>query len=84
MEKVIITLRGGDPDETWCSRQRPDVAADILDMAVHGLAINVRDDAVRDSLMTLTTLDPPVVGFATLWTQQSYGDQVRSAITRLE
>jgi hypothetical protein len=25
-----------------------------------------------------------VVGFVTLWTQQSYGDQVRSAITRLE
>jgi len=84
VEKVIITLRGADPNETWCSRLRNDVAADILDTAVPGLAINVRDDAVRDSLMTLTTLDPPVVGFATLWTQQSYGDQVRSAITRLE
>jgi hypothetical protein len=84
VEKVIITLRDADPDETWCSRLRHEVAADILDMGVPGLAINVRDDAVRDSLMTLTTLDPPVVGFATLWTQQSYGNQVRSAITRLE
>src|SRR5262249_54099317 len=36
------------------------------------------------SLMTLTTLDPPVVGFVTLWTQQSYGDEVRGAIARLE
>ncbi len=34
-------------------------------------------------MMTLTTLDPPVVGFVTVWTQQSYGDQVRAAITRL-
>ena len=84
MEKVIITLRGADADETWCSRLREEVAVDILDMGAPGLAINVRDDAVRDSLMTLTTLDPPVVGFVTLWTQQSYGDQVRSAITRLE
>jgi hypothetical protein len=44
----------------------------------------VRDDAVRKSLMTLTTLEPPVVGFVTLWTQQSYGDQVRAALARLD
>ena len=30
--------------------------------------------SVRNSLMTLTTLEPPVVGFVTVWTQQSYGD----------
>ena len=83
MEKVIITLRGADADETWCSRLRDEVVAEFLDMGVPGLAVNVRDDAVRESLMTLTTLDPPVVGFVTLWTQQSYGDQVRSAIARL-
>ena len=83
MEKVIITLRGADANETWCSRLRDEVVAEFLDMGVPGLAVNVRDDAVRESLMTLTTLDPPVVGFVTLWTQQSYGDQVRSAIARL-
>ena len=37
-----------------------------------------------NSLMTLTTLDPPVVGFVTMWTQQSYGDQVRAPSARLE
>jgi hypothetical protein len=84
VEKVIITLRGAVADETWCSRLRDEVVAEILDIGVPGLAINVRDDAVRESLMTLTTLDPPVAGFVTLWTQQSYGDQVRSAIVRLE
>ena len=84
MEKVIITLRGTDADDAWCSRLRDDVAAELLDMGLPGLAVNVRDDVVRDSLMTLTTLEPPVVGFVTLWTQQSYGDQVRSAIARLE
>jgi hypothetical protein len=84
VEKVIIALRGADADEAWCTRLREDVAAELLDLGVPGLAVNVRDDAVRLSMMTLTTLDPPVVGFVTLWTQQSYGDQVRSAIARLE
>ena len=63
---------------------RAQVAADLLDLDIPGLAVNLRDDVVRDSLMTLTTLDPPVVAFVSLWTQQSYGDQVRAAITLLE
>ena len=63
---------------------RAHVAADLLDIGLPGLAVNVRDDAVRDSLMTLTTLDPPVVGFVSLWTQQSYGEQVRAAVALLE
>jgi hypothetical protein len=84
VEKVIITLRSADADETWCRRLRDDVAAELLAMGTPGLAVNVRDDPVRNSLMTLTTLDPPVVGLVTLWTQQSYGDQVDSAIARLE
>jgi EthD domain len=84
VEKVIITLRATDADEGWCTRLRLQVAADLLDTGAPGLAINVRDDAVRESLMTLTTLEPPVVGFVTLWTQQSYGDQVRAALARLD
>ena len=84
MEKVIIALRGADADDAWCSRLRDDVAAELLDSGVPGLVVNVRDDVVRDSMMTLTTLEPPVVGFVTLWTQQSYGDQVSSAVARLE
>jgi hypothetical protein len=84
VEKVIITLRAADADEGWCTRLRLQVAADLLETGAAGLAINVRDDAVRKSLMTLTTLEPPVVGFVTLWTQQSYGDQVRAALARLD
>jgi len=84
VEKVILTLRGAEADDAWCRRLRDDVAAELLDSGVPGLAVNVRDGEVRDSLMTLTTLQPPVVGFVTVWTQQSYGDQMRSAITRLE
>ena len=68
MEKVIITLRDADADETWCNRLRDDVVAELLDLGMPGLAVNVRDDAVRESLMTPTTLDPPVAGFVTLWT----------------
>jgi hypothetical protein len=84
VEKVIITLRAADADEGWCTRLRVQVAADLLEIGAPGLAINVRDDVVRNSLMTLTTLEPAVVGFVTLWTQQSYGDQVRATLARLD
>lgn len=83
MEKVVITLRASTADEEWCTRLRGDVAQDLLALGVPGLAVNVRDDAVRDSLMTLTTLDPPVTALISMWTQQSYGPHVVGALTRL-
>ena len=84
MEKVILTLRGTDADDAWCARLRTQVAADLLNIGLPGLAINVRDAEVRDSLMTLTTMDPPVAALVSVWTQQSYGDQVQAVTTRLE
>jgi hypothetical protein len=84
VEKVILTLRGVDADDAWCARLRAQVAADLLDIGLPGLSINVRDAEVRDSLMTLTTMDPPVTAFVSVWTQQSYGEQVRNATARLE
>ena len=84
MEKVILTLRGADADDAWCARLRAHVAAGLLDIGLPGLAINVRDAEVRDSLMTLTTMDPPVVAFVSVWVQQSYGDQVQAARSLLE
>jgi hypothetical protein len=84
VEKVILTLRGTEADDTWCARLRARVAADLLDIGFPGLSINVRDADVRDSLMTLTTMDPPVAAFVSVWTQQSYGEQVRAATTLLE
>jgi hypothetical protein len=83
VEKVIITMRRAAADDTWCETMRTAVADDLLALGVAGLAVNVRDGAVRDSLMTLTTLDPPVVAFVSIWTQQSYGDQVQGALARL-
>jgi hypothetical protein len=83
VEKVIITLRRADADDAWCDRIRGDVAADLLALGLPGLTINVRDAVVRGSLMTLTTLDPPVVGFVTLWAHQCYGDAVTAALSRL-
>lgn len=83
MEKVIITLRGTPGDDAWCTRLRTEIAQDLLDTEVPGLAINVRDAVVGDSLMTLTTLDPPVIALVTLWTQQCYGEQIRTATTLL-
>ena len=82
MEKVIVTLRG-DFDDDWCARIRGDVAHALLALGVPGLTIHVRDSAVRDALMTITTLDPPVQAFVSLWTQQYYGDQMRDAVELL-
>jgi hypothetical protein len=84
VEKVIIALQRADSDEAWCTRLRTDVAADLLELGLPGVAVNVRDDAVRHSLMTLTVLDPPVVGFVTVWAHQSYAEPVTAAVARLQ
>ena len=83
MEKVIVTLRTGAADDAWTERIRGPVAEQLLGLDVPGLTVNVRDAAVRDALMTLTTLDPPVQAFVTLWTQQYYGEQVAAALDLL-
>jgi len=83
VEKVIVMLRSASADDDWVSRMCGPVAGALLDLGPAGLTINVRDLAVRDSLMTLTTLDPPVQGMVTLWTDQHYGDQVRAALDLL-
>ncbi|TVS85767.1 EthD domain-containing protein [Mycobacterium helveticum] len=83
MEKVIAVLMRPDPDDAWCARQRGPVADELLGLGVAGLAVNVRDGAVRHSLMTLTTLDPPVAAVVSLWTQQCYGEQIRAALRLL-
>jgi hypothetical protein len=84
MEKVIAVLMAADRDDDWCARQRGSVADAILRLGVPGLTVNVCDAAVRRSLMTLTTLDPPVVAVVSLWTQQCYGNQIARAFTLLE
>ncbi|WP_163685163.1 EthD domain-containing protein [Mycolicibacterium gadium] len=83
MEKVIIALRRADADDAWCTRMRTDVVADLLELGLPGLTVNVRDGVVRNSIMTLTTLEPPVVGFVTLWAHQSYAEPVTAALSRL-
>ncbi|SPM42617.1 hypothetical protein MNAB215_4837 [Mycobacterium numidiamassiliense] len=83
MEKVIAVLMRTDSSEEWCARQRGPVADALLGLGVAGLSINVRDDAVRHSLMTLTLLDPPAAAVVSLWTQQCYGDQMTAALDLL-
>ncbi|GAA4290425.1 EthD domain-containing protein [Mycobacterium paraffinicum] len=84
MEKVIAVLMRADSGEEWCARQRGPVAGALLDLGLPGLSVNVRDDAVRHSLMTLTTLDPPVAAVVSMWTQQCYGEQMSAALALLE
>jgi hypothetical protein len=83
MEKVVALLRAEPPDDQWCEQIRGPVADELLDLGVDGLAVNVRDSAVRDSMMTLTTLAPPVAAVVSIWTQQSYGKQVTAAVDLL-
>ncbi len=80
MEKVIVALRRPDADDEWVARLCGPVASALLDLDLPGVTLNLRDGAVRDSLMTLTTLDPPVQGFVSLWTQQYYGTAVDEAL----
>jgi EthD domain len=84
MEKVVALLMAADREEDWCQRQRGAVADAILRLGIPGLAVNVRDAAVRHSLMTLTTLDPPVAAVVSMWTQQCYGDQMAAALRLFE
>ena len=83
MEKVIAVLMRPEPDDDWCDRQRGPVADALLGLGIAGLAVNVRDSVVGHSLMTLTTLDPPVAAVVSLWTQQCYGEQTTAALNLL-
>ncbi|OBH52204.1 hypothetical protein A5682_04285 [Mycobacterium mantenii] len=80
MEKVIAVLMRAEPDDAWCARQRGHVADALLQLGIAGLQLNVRDSTVRHSLMTLTTLDPPVAAVVSMWAQQCYGDQTAAAL----
>ncbi len=79
----MVLLRAAEPDDQWCDRIRGPVADELLDLGLAGLTVNVRDGAVRDSLMTLTTLAPPVAAVISIWAQQSYGKQVTAAVELL-
>lgn len=84
MEKIVIIARTADFSEQWCAGLRGPVASALLELGLPGLAVNVRDQPVRGAMMTLTTLDPPAAAVISLWTQQYYGDQIRTAIDLIE
>lgn len=78
-----MMLRSASADDDWVARMCGPVASALLDLGVPGLTVNVRDAPVRDALLTLTTLDPPVQTMVSLWTDRHYGDQVRAALDML-
>lgn len=84
MEKVVVIAQQADFDEQWCRRLRGPVAAQLLELGLPGVAVNVRDEPVRDALLQLTTLDPPAAAVVSLWTQQCYGAQTQAAIALLQ
>lgn len=78
-----MLLRVADAEDRWCDHIRGPVADDLLDLGLPGVVVNVRDGPVRDSLMTMTTLDPPCAAVVSMWTEQSYSQQVHAAVARL-
>lgn len=83
MEKVVVALRSAAVDDAWVDEMRGPVATALLGLGLPGLVLNLRDAPVRSSMMTLTTLDPPVQGLASMWTDRHYGEQVRGALELL-
>lgn len=83
MEKVIVVLRAATADDGWLAELLGPVAAELLDLDLPGMSLNLTDAPVRDSLMTLTTLDPPVRAFASLWLDQHYAQPFRAAVDAL-
>src|SRR6478609_3774271 len=79
----MVTLRSAHPDEQWCTRLRTRVATELSELDLAGLTVNVRDAVVSASMMTLTTLDPPVSAVVSIWTQQYYGTALRAALDLL-
>ncbi len=80
MEKVVVTLRNPASDDEWVETMCGPVARELLGLGLPGVTLHVRDAPVRDSLMTLTTLDPPVQALVSLWTDQHYGQQLHRAL----
>lgn len=79
----MVTLRSAHPDEQWCTRLRTRVATQLSELDLAGLTVNVRDAVVSASMMTLTTLDPPVSAVVSIWTQQYYGAALLRALELL-
>jgi hypothetical protein len=84
VEKVIVTLQRSHADDAWATALRTDVADGLLALGLPGVTVNVKDAPVRDSLMTLTTVVPPVVALVSLWTPQYYGEQIAEALRLLD
>lgn len=83
MEKVIVVLRTAEAEDAWVQNLCGPVADALLGLDLPGVSLNVRDAPVRDSLMRLTTLDPPAQAVVSLWTRQYYGEPVRQAVELL-
>lgn len=84
MEKVMIVAQKANFSEQWCQKLRGPIAAQLLDLGLPGVVVNVRDEPVRDSMLALTTLDPPAAAVISLWTQQYYSEATRAAIAVIQ
>lgn len=72
MEKVIVLAPGRPERRRLGGADARASGRGTAGAGSSGVTVSVRDAEVRNSLMTLTTLDPPVQGFVSLWTQQHF------------
>jgi hypothetical protein len=84
MEKVMVSVRADVPTDEWCYELRERVVNLAADLQFDGVTVNVRDSVVTDSIMTLNTLDPPIVAVIGLWTQQCYGTGMNEFLNGLD
>ena len=69
MEKVVYVLwrPEGESVEVWTDRLTGDVAQALLDLGVHGLQVNVADDAVAAAMVRLVEIDPQMEAVVSVW-----------------
>jgi len=69
MEKVLYVLwrPEGESVEEFVDRLRAETAPALLDLGVHGLQVNVADDAVAPAMVRIVELDPQMEAVVSVW-----------------
>ena len=73
MEKVVYVLwrPTSDSVEAFTGRLRDEVASQLVELGVHGLQVNVADEAVADAMVRLVELDPQMEAVVSVWIDTS-------------
>ncbi|MEY2458690.1 MAG: hypothetical protein QOG30_520 [Acidimicrobiaceae bacterium] len=81
MEKLVYVLwrPAGDSIEAFADHLLSKMAPQLLALGVHGLQVNVADDAVAAAMVRLVELDPQMEAVVSVWVE-SVMDSIRQPI----